>query len=330
MACGLTWDEWKHHSRSAEHCWIDDRINSGKVQFFIVKVSLRRALHLPISPFPKPFIPNEFNMVFRLFDRLHAWSRAHRSMAIAFPTLEELATRKHASIGPTGAVIAFYTTNSFYEHEKDRLLASARYLGLKIISVAVENKGSWVRNAGLKPSVLVQQRKLVRGPLLYVDVDAVFHRDPWPALQSIESDIAVYYEKSGHLLSGTVLINDTPSALALLEAWQKGCMDAPEVWDQLVLEQIVMQDSAETSPRYSITRLPVSFCWIFDDLENEPVEQVYIEHLQASREAKKRRRFLGRIGKRLKRRRDRIVEIERILLSETDANCSEDFSMRDD
>lgn len=268
-------------------------------------------------------------MFFRLFDKFRAWSRAHRSMAIAFPTLAELAASKRTSNVPTGTIVAFYTTNSFYEHEKDRLLASARCLGLKIITVAVENTGSWVRNAGLKPNVLVQQRKMVRGPLLYVDVDAVLHRDPWPALLSIRSDIAAYYEKSGHLLSGTVLINDTPSALALLEAWQKGCTDEPDLWDQLVLEHIVTQDSAEASPHYSITRLPVSFCWIFDNLDNEPIEHIYIEHLQASREAKKRRRFLGRTGKRLQRRRDRIAEIEHILLSRTDADRRIDLSMRD-
>lgn len=107
-------------------------------------------------------------------------------------------------------------------------------------------------------------------------------------------------------------------------------MEAPDIWDQLVLEQIVGQDAAKVSPDYSITRLPVSFCWLFDNLENEPVEHVYIEHLQASHEAMKRRRFLGCIGKRLKRTRDRIVEIERILLNRTDADRSDDLSIRND
>ncbi len=268
-------------------------------------------------------------MFLRLFDKFRPWGRAHRKMAVAFPTPAELAARKRADTGPVGTVVAFYTTNSFYEHEKERLLASARHLGLKIISVAVENTGSWVRNAGLKPSVLLQQRKAVRGPLLYVDVDAVFHRNPWPELLPIQSDIAVYYEKSGHLLSGTVLLNDTDAALALLEAWHKGCAEAPDTWDQLVLEQILADDAAKAAPCYLVDRLPVSFCWIFDHLDNEPVEQVYIEHLQASREAKKRRRFLGRTGKRLQRRRDRIAEIERILVSNTDAERLDDVTMRD-
>ncbi|MCV9910250.1 glycosyltransferase family 77 protein [Brucella sp. HL-2] len=248
-----------------------------------------------------------------MIDKFRPWSHAHRSMAIAFPNSQELAARKRTQTGQDGTIVAFYTKNSLYEHEKERLLSSARHLGLEVVVVPVENTGSWVRNAGLKPGVLVDLRQKVRGPLLYVDVDAVFHRDPWPELIPIQSDIAVYYEASGHLLSGTILINDTPSALKLLETWQQGCLEQPDTWDQLVLEQILVQDNAEALPLYSVTRLPVSFCWIFDQLENEAVGQIYIEHLQASREAKKRPRLFGRKGKRLQRRLDRLAEIELIL-----------------
>lgn len=252
-------------------------------------------------------------MLFRLIDKFRPWSRAHRSMAVAFPSCEELAARKRTKTVQDGTIVAFYTKGSFYEQEKERLLSSARHLGLELVVVPVENAGSWVRNAGLKPGVLVNLRRTVRGRLLYVDVDAVFHRDPWPALLPIQSDIAVYHEASGHLLSGTILINDTPSALSLLERWQKGCLEQPDIWDQMVLEQVLVQDSEQALPLYSITRLPVSFCWIFDQVENEPVDHVFIEHLQASREAKKRSRLFGRVGKRLQRRRDRLAEIELIL-----------------
>lgn len=252
-------------------------------------------------------------MPFTILEKLRPWSRARRSAATAFPSLEELAARKRSHTGQAGTVVAFYTKNSLYEQEKDRLLKSARYLGLDVDAVGVESAGSWVRNAGLKPGVLVERRKALRGPLLYVDVDAVFHRDPWPELLPIGSDIATYYEANGRLLSGTILINDTPAALALLEAWREGCLAAPETWDQLVLENIVTQDSANPSPRYSVSRLPVSFCWIYGRVKNELVDHIYIEHLQASRETNKRQRRFGRSGKLLKRRRDRVAEIERIL-----------------
>lgn len=252
-------------------------------------------------------------MLFDFLDVLRAWKRAHRSMAVTFPSATELASVKHAAIEPAGTIVVFYTVDSLYELERDRLLSSTRPLGLDVAAVGVENTGSWVRNAGLKPGVLVNQRKAIRGPLLYVDVDAVFHRDPWPELLRIDSDIAVYYEENGRLLSGTILINDTPAAMALMEAWELGCKQEPDVWDQLVLERILAEDAARASPRYSVTRLSVSFCWIFDRIENEPVNLVYIEHLQASREMKRRPRLFGRIPNRVRRRRDRVAAIERIL-----------------
>ncbi|WZB74506.1 hypothetical protein WJ972_28610 [Achromobacter insuavis] len=59
--------------------------------------------------------------------------------------------------------------------------------------------------------------------------------------------------------------------------------------------------------------LPVAYCWIFDKTDNAPCAEVYIEHLQASREAKQRKRAFGRVGRAVRRRRDRVREVERIL-----------------
>lgn len=190
---------------------------------------------------------------------------------------------------------------------------SAERLGLSVQATALPNAGSWVRNAGLKPGFLMQERAQLRGPLLYVDVDAVFHRNPWPELRKLDCDIAVYYEANGRLISATILINDTAEAALLLERWREGCLASSEVWDQLVLEQILAEDAASAHPRFRVVKLPVSFCWIFDRVENEHVSEVFVEQLQASREATKRKRWFGRIGKRLKRRRSRVYEIERIL-----------------
>ncbi|AYG69606.1 hypothetical protein CCGE531_23775 (plasmid) [Rhizobium sp. CCGE531] len=190
---------------------------------------------------------------------------------------------------------------------------SAERIGLSVRATALPSAGSWVLNAGLKPGFLLQERARLRGPMLYVDVDAVFHRNPWPELRKLDCDLAAYYEADGRLVSATILINDTPEAARLIECWREGCLAKPDMWDQLVLEQIIAEDAARAQPRFRIAQLPVSFCWIFDRIENEPVGEVFIEQLQASREATKRKRWFGRIGKRLKRRRDRVEEIERIL-----------------
>lgn len=243
------------------------------------------------------------------------WTAQQRALIVPFPARQDLERRKSAATDADGPVVAFFTAGSFYEQEEKRMARSAERIGLKVLATALPSAGSWVLNAGLKPGFLTQERSRLRGPLLYVDVDAVFHRNPWPELRKLDCDIAAYYETNGRLVSATILINDTPAAAQLLELWRQGCVANPEMWDQLVLEHIIAEDEKSVHPQFRVVKLPVSFCWIFDRVENESVAEVYIEQLQASREAKKRKRWFGRIGKRLKRRRDRIDEIERILCS---------------
>ena len=164
----------------------------------------------------------------------------------------------------------------------------------------------------MKPGVLVGMRRKHRGPMLYVDVDAVFHRNPWPSLAALDCDIAAYHEPDGHLLSGTLYINDTPAAATLLDEWAAACGANPDEWDQLVLERILAEDAARAEPRYRQARLPVAYCWIFDKIDNAASAQVYIEHLQASRESQP---LKGLFRKPLQRAAapDRIRTIEKIL-----------------
>lgn len=249
----------------------------------------------------------------RLQRKLSAWTPEHKRIAVRFPDASELRRRAAAPAPSLGMIAGFYTRDSIYEAEKNRFMQSASLMGLPADVVAVQSTGSWVRNAALKPGVLATLRDKHRGPLLYVDVDAVFHRNPWPALLDMDCDIAAYYEPEGHLLSGTLLINDTPAAAALLAAWRDACAAAPREWDQLVLERLIEEDAARPQPRYKLARLPVSFCWIFDKTNNETCDAVFIEHLQASREAKQRKRLFSRPGKALRRRREHSLAIERIL-----------------
>lgn len=248
-----------------------------------------------------------------ILNKIRPWTAQQRALIVPFPAEQDLAERKSKATTADGPIVAFFTEGSFYEHEKDRMVRSAKRIGLSVQATPVPSAGSWVLNAGLKPGFLQQERARQRGPMLYVDVDAVFHRNPWPELRKLECDLAVYYEANKRLISATILINDTPGAAQLIERWREGCLAKPDMWDQIVLEEIIAEDAAAAKPQFQVVKLPVSFCWIFDRLENEPVSEIFIEQLQASREATKRQRWFGRIGKRLKRRRDRVEEIERIL-----------------
>ncbi|WP_454852511.1 putative nucleotide-diphospho-sugar transferase [Rhizobium binxianense] len=233
---------------------------------------------------------------------------AHRVITVPFPKSNELFL---AQAPLPGEIIAFFTPDSFYEQEAGRMVASARRLGLSVTTTPVESAGSWVRNAALKPTFLLGERREKRGPLLYVDVDAVFHRDPWPILSACACDVAVYREH-GRLISATILLHDTVAAQRLLEMWKEGCDRDPEIWDQIVLEQILDEDQVSGNPQFKVCELPVSLCWIFDHTGDGLPEVVYIEQLQASRQAMIEKHF-GRERSKLRRRRRRVAEIERIL-----------------
>ena len=124
--------------------------------------------------------------------RWFGWSAEQARGVPCFPGPDKVAPRGRRG-SATGMVVAFFTRDSIYDAEKNRLLRSAQRLGLAVDAEPIESTGSWVRNASMKPSVLVAMRKKHTGPLLYVDVDAVFHRDPWPTLAALDCDIAAYH-----------------------------------------------------------------------------------------------------------------------------------------
>jgi len=242
-----------------------------------------------------------------VLDLFRATKRKHRDMRATFPRRGEVAK----ATSPAGFVICFFTTDSIYEIEAMRMVQSAWRLGLNVSSTAITSTGSWVRNAALKPTVLLRERQARRGPLLYVDVDAVFHRDPWPALVQMDCDVAVYRQR-GRLISATILLNDTVATVDLLKEWKEQCDANPDEWDQVVLQRILDEDASSSRPRFRIAELPVAFCWIFDRLINGKPGEVFIEQLQASRSAT----IADRTGKKARsrrRREDRVAEIDRVL-----------------
>lgn len=254
----------------------------------------------------------------KIKSQFSAWKPEHKAMATRFPNNEEVKSYRIDERNKENFVVAFHTTDPIYSNEAKRMLASAQRLELKTDITPVQSTGEWVRNASMKAEFLAKQRTSHRGSLLYVDVDAVFHRNPWPLLAQLDTDIAVYYEENGRLLAGTIFIADTPSAQDLLNTWAKRCNVNPDIWDQVVLEEILAEDMLRTESQYRVARLPVSFCWIFDKSDNLSSSEIFIEHLQASRENSYKPNLFRPMKSRLKRRRDRIAEIENILFSTSD------------
>lgn len=239
------------------------------------------------------------------------------------PALAERAIAEGYPVGPKpkgsgqgshrGTVIAFHTPDPIYRTEAERLKSTLDALGLEHRFYEISPETNWVRTTLLKPSWIIPVREELKGPLLYLDVDAFVHRDPWPYLGQYDGDLGAVVYENGQLNSATLWINDTEGARALLAEWKdaadqrrqadQGTLEATgDNGDQGVLKNVVLRDEASASPRFVVHRLPVNLAYIFDRTDTYCVGPVMIEQLQVSRES-------GGHEQRLARRRARLQEL---------------------
>jgi hypothetical protein len=240
-----------------------------------------------------------------------------------FPELDEVAKdlgyelfplpAPPATVSPRGLIVAFHTPDKVYQAEAERLRKSLDALGLDYEISEVEPESNWVRTTLLKPTWIAPARKKHRGPLLYVDVDAYVHNDPWPYVADMEADMAAVVYKNGQLNSATLWLNDTPGAKLILSQWAAGAgdrrgadqgdlEDTGDNGDQGVLKLVVEAEERKTNPEFRFGRLPPNLATIFDRTDEYRYGPVVIEQLQVSREVTKR-------SKRLSRRHDRLKEL---------------------
>ncbi|MDF7676941.1 putative nucleotide-diphospho-sugar transferase [Neisseriaceae bacterium ESL0693] len=253
--------------------------------------------------------------------RRHAWRARNLQVIVPFPEVIEADQRAEPDLPMT--VVAYHTDDELYRNEAKRMCASALRLGIKVKTTVVQSQGDWVRNTSFKSDYLLHERRLVKGPMLYVDVDAVFHRSPLAYLAQLDCDIAAHYDLGdGHLISATLFFQDTPAVHELLAQWHQQCLARPDVWDQKVLQDILEEDQQSSQPHYRIARLPVGFCWVFDRENNLKAakQPVYIEQLQAGRmvidkDCWRDKWFSVRKSK-VQRRLDRVQEIEKVLFAD--------------
>lgn len=239
-----------------------------------------------------------------------------RAVTMGYPKAENLIPQEVRRVDTaSGTVIAFHTPDEVYRAEAARLKSTLDRLGLAYHFFEVEPETNWVRTTLLKPSWIARAREELPGPLLYIDVDAIVHEDPWPSLRQLNVDMAAVVYDNGQLNSATLWIGDTPGARVALHAWQQradqrrgldvgGLEPSGDNGDQGVLKEAVLAEESEDAPRFSFGRLPSNLAYIFDRTDSTYlVGPVIIEQLQVSRES------LGHT-KRLERRRERLRELE--------------------
>ena len=195
-------------------------------------------------------------------------------------------------------IIAYYTDDDIYSQHALLLRKSLEKFGLKYDIEKIETT-NWLKATGFKPGFIENKLKTYNEPLLYVDIDSIFHANIESFFAGIDEDIAVYYTPENELLSGVIYVKPSERTLRLLELWRDAMKASPDVWDQRILQQILSNHQ-----EISIYRLPPEYVFIFDTFrEKYHGLQPVIEHLQASRETKYREkchslkyRILGLIG----------------------------------
>lgn len=188
-------------------------------------------------------------------------------------------------------IVSYHTPGYYAQVANSRLLPSLRALGLEHDVREVLLGGPWAKRTQFKAEFLQMMRAAHPGEdLLWVDCDAVIHRDPLEELRDgyADVDLAVHYLDGRELLSGTIWIPAASQRIdRVLECWRAESHSCgPETWDQHSLKRVVaMFDNARP---LAIGQLPPQYCFIFDTSRRlYPGVAPVIEHFQASRQGRR-------------------------------------------
>lgn len=243
------------------------------------------------------------------------------------------------NLNPGGLlVIGFYSIGTPYEQEAKTLVASLDRVGMAHKVTGFADRGGWYQNTAAKADLILDARTNIRGPLLYIDVDAFVHVNCTDDLleRTRGADFGVHMfagpakgkkkrtvcrcvalgsrpynpdacDRPHRLLSGTLFLGDTPGALALCENWV--------ALNQTMRERGLVHGGGQKNLWFlttcmkdlNIARLPGRYTYVYDKSWGYPPnEPVWIEHLIASRE--------NRDTIRLNRpRQNRIAELKRVV-----------------
>jgi hypothetical protein len=181
--------------------------------------------------------------------------------------------------------VSFYTVDSGYEAEKEKLKASLHAFNLDYYLEGIKTLGSWKMNIHYRPAFLEKcLERFYPRPIVCVDSDAIVRSYPtlfeFLCLKQDDYDIAVHYFRGRELLAGTIFWSNRIKSKDLLHLWAE--------YDKKMIhykEQKNLQDVLQAHPEFIVYRLPAAYTQIFDLMRNEgaPV----IEHFQASRRFRK-------------------------------------------
>jgi hypothetical protein len=184
----------------------------------------------------------------------------------------------------TPLFVSFHTGGRYEQHANELAETLSRFdLPYEINHLPCS--GRWVANCSMKSRFILD--KMEQWPdrsIVWVDADARVRQRPSMLLgMRATVDFACHYLDRVELLSGTLYFGGTVASVELARDWHKRCADDPNVWDQKHLGTAV-----NAMPELNVVYLPEGYTRIFDRQKPLAAGDVYIEHLQASRDASNR------------------------------------------
>ena len=184
--------------------------------------------------------------------------------------------------------IISYHTKGPYVREAARLTKSVDLLKL---SSMYENqqipKVDWFDATAYKPIFIRKMLTKHKQDVLFVDSDAVFHKDPVPFFSKIKGQNfhwAMY--KRNVWQTGTIWVDYSPESLDLMDRWiMKNLEKRLLTGDCKGGGQQNFNEVLGKKKYHWFKTLPPKFCWF--DLLGKRKSECMIEHLQASRHLRK-------------------------------------------
>jgi hypothetical protein len=188
-------------------------------------------------------------------------------------------------------VVSYYTPD--YKANALRLADSLLRFDINAEIVELPPFRNWLDGVRHKPHFLRSQLLKSEVPMVWLDADATVEKYPalFDSLKNIDFACHFRNDKRYHneCLSGTLYLNHSIGAIALLDAWIAEQAKDSDIWDQRSLQKAV-----ESTHSYSMYRLPPQYTQIFDTMAyaGEPT----ILHHQASRGKDKTAQAVNMVG----------------------------------
>lgn len=154
-----------------------------------------------------------------------------------------------------------YWTDDRYKAMAERMMSSARAVGLEASGYAVENEsGVWMDGMNKKPGVVLQAMKdFPDDSILFADADCLFVSPPdLLDERRHDADVACYFNAPRQPMSSVIWFR-AGTGLRIAELWVEEMKKNPGRLD----DHVALQNALDAiRPNARVLHLPASYCWI--------------------------------------------------------------------